>query len=81
VIGKDVEPVGISLTDAINRVRAELEQAVKDGEYSQLAFRAGPIELEFEVAFARIGGVEGGFGLSVLSLGAKREFRHQLPIA
>ena len=38
-----------------------------------MAFRAGPVELEFEVAFAKTGGVQGGFQLSVLSFGAKGE--------
>ena len=69
----DVEPVGVGLADAIGQVRAELEQAVEDGRDSAVAFRAGPVELEFEVAFTRTGGVNGGFQLSVLSLGAKRE--------
>ena len=42
-------------------------------QQSAVAFRAGPVELEFEVAFTRTGGVQGGFQLSVLSFGAKRE--------
>lgn len=61
------------MADAIGQVRTELEQAIKDGEKSSVAFRAGPVELEFEVAFTRTGGVNGGFKLSVLSFGAKRE--------
>jgi hypothetical protein len=67
------EPIGIGLAEAIGQVRAELETAIKEGEKSEVAFRAGPVELEFEVAFAKTGGVNGGFQLSVLSLGAKRE--------
>jgi hypothetical protein len=66
-------PVGVGLAVAIGQVRTELERAIEDGESSAVAFRAGPVELEFEVAFARSGGVEGGFQLSVLSFGAKRE--------
>ncbi len=69
----DVDPAGIGLADAIGQVRAQLEQAIKDGEESPVAFRAGPVEMEFEVAFTRIGGVSGGFQLSVLSFGAKGE--------
>jgi hypothetical protein len=69
----DAEPVGVGLAEAISQVHAELEQAIKDGEQSAVAFRAGPVELEFEVAFTRTGGVHGGFQLSVLSLGAKRD--------
>ena len=69
----DADPVGVGLADAIGQVRAELEQAVKDGQESSVAFRAGPVELEFEVAFTRTGGIDGGFKLSVLSFGAKRE--------
>jgi hypothetical protein len=69
----DVDPVGVGLADAIGQVRAELERAIKDGEKSSVAFRAGPVELEFEVAFTRTGGIDGGFQLSVLSFGTKRE--------
>jgi hypothetical protein len=67
------DPVGIGLADAIGQVRTELEQAIKEGGLSAVAFRAGTVELEFEVAFARTGGIEGGFQLSVLSFGAKGE--------
>jgi Trypsin-co-occurring domain 2 len=69
----DAEPVGVGLADAISQVRMELERAIEEGAQSAVAFRAGPVDLEFEVAFTRTGGVAGGFQLSVLSLGAKRE--------
>ena len=69
----DADPVGVGLADAIDQVRAELEKAIEDGERSAVAFRAGPVELEFEVAFVKAGGVQGGLQLSVLSLGAKRD--------
>ena len=69
----DVEPVGVGLADAIGQVRAEVERAIMDGRDSSVAFRPGPVELEFEVAFTHTGGVNGGFQLSVLSFGAKRE--------
>ncbi len=65
--------VGVGLAEAIGQVRSELEKAITDGAQSAVAFRAGPVDLEFEVAFTRTGGVQGGFQLSVLSLGAKRE--------
>jgi Trypsin-co-occurring domain 2 len=67
------DAVGIGLADAIGQVRAQLEQAIEDGAQSAVAFRAGPVDLEFEVAFTRTGSVQGGFQLSVLSLGAKRD--------
>lgn len=70
---ENADPPGVGLSDAIDQVRAELEQAIKDGEHSEVAFRAGPVELEFEVAFTRNGSIDGGFQLSVLSFGAKRE--------
>ena len=69
----DTEPVGVGLAAAIDQVRLELEQAIKDGEGSAVAFRAGTVELEFEVAFTKTGNIKGGFQLSVLSFGAKRE--------
>jgi hypothetical protein len=69
----DADLIGIGLAEAIGQVRAELERAIEDGKQSAVAFRPGPVELEFEVGFARTGGVSGGFQLSVLSLGAKLE--------
>lgn len=81
----DGEPVGIGLAEAIGHVRVELERAIEEGRKSPVAFRPGPVELEFEVGFARAGGVDGGFQLSVLSLGAKRErsstTTHQVRVA
>jgi Trypsin-co-occurring domain 2 len=72
-VADGTDPVGVGLADAIGQVRVELERAIEDGKGSAVAFRAGPVELEFEVAFARTGGVQGGFQLSVLSFGAKRD--------
>jgi hypothetical protein len=69
----DSDSVGIGLAEAINQVRLELEQAIEDGENSAVAFRAGTVELEFEVAFTRSNNIGGGFKLSVLSFGAKGE--------
>jgi len=72
-VDDDASPPGIGLADAIGQVRVELERAIKEGGNSAIAFRSGPVELEFEVAFARTAGVQGGFQLSVLSFGAKRD--------
>jgi hypothetical protein len=69
----DSDPIGIGLAEAIGQVRTELEKALNEGRPSPVAFRPGPVELEFEVGFARTGGVDGGLQLSVLSVGAKRE--------
>ena len=69
----DEEPIGLGLASAIGQVRAELELAIKEGENSSVAFRPGPVELEFEVAFAKSLGVRGGCRLAVLSFGAKRD--------
>ena len=69
----EMDDLGVGLADAIDQVRAELERATSDGGQSEVAFRAGPVQLEFEVAFTKTGGVDGGFRLSVLALGAKRE--------
>lgn len=67
------EPIGIGLADAIAQVRTELECAIKAGQDSDVAFRAGPVELEFEIGFAKSAGGSGGFQLSVLSFGAKMD--------
>jgi Trypsin-co-occurring domain 2 len=69
----DNDLIGVGLAEAIDQVRTELEQAIKDGERSAVAFRAGPVELEFEVAFAKTASAQGGLQLSVLSFGAKGE--------
>lgn len=69
----ETEPVGIGLAEAIGQVRAELARAIEEGKDSPVAFRAGPVDLEFEVGFQKTGAVDGGLQLSVLSLNAKRE--------
>lgn len=73
MVGDQADLAGVGLAEAIGQVRSELEKAIKEGAGSDVAFKAGPVELEFEVGFTRTGGVQGGFQLSVLSLGAKRE--------
>ena len=67
------DDLGVRLAEAISQVRTELERAITEGEHSALAFRAGAVELEFEVGFTKAGSVDGRFQLSVLALGAKRE--------
>ena len=59
--GEELDPVGVGLAEAIRRVRTELEQATKEGAQSGVAFRARPVELEFEVAFTKTGGYKVGF--------------------
>jgi Trypsin-co-occurring domain 2 len=48
------------LAEAIGVVRGELEAAIMAGAASQVAFEAGPVELEFEVAFTKTGKGEAG---------------------
>ena len=72
-MANESDPVGLGLAEAIGQVRKVLERAIEEGAQSAVAFRAGPVELEFEVGFAKTGGAHGGLQLSVLSLGAKRE--------
>ncbi|HEX2699410.1 MAG TPA: trypco2 family protein [Acidimicrobiales bacterium] len=63
----------VGLGEAISKVRLELEQAIRDGEGALVAFRAGPVEMEFQVAFSRAGSGDGGVRLGVVSIGAKAE--------
>jgi hypothetical protein len=67
------EVTGMGLADAIRQIRTELEQVIKEGKSSDVGFQAGPLELEFEVAFTRGNGINGGLQLSVLAIGAKKE--------
>jgi hypothetical protein len=69
----EADPAGVGLADAIKQVRAELEQAIQDGAGSAVAFRAGAVEMEFEVAVTRTKGINGGVQISVISFGAKGE--------
>ena len=58
--------LGVGLAEAVEQVRVELEDAIKRGEGSSVAFETGPVEMEFEVVFAASGGGDVGFacGLS-----------------
>ena len=62
-----------SLADTIAAVRRELGLAQAAGQGQAIQFRAGPVELEFEVAVTRTGGGQAGVQLWVLTLGAKGE--------
>jgi Trypsin-co-occurring domain 2/Coenzyme PQQ synthesis protein D (PqqD) len=59
-----------SLADTITAVRRELSSALDDGLGQPAQFRAGPVELDFEVAVTFSGGGQAGVQLSVLPLGA-----------
>jgi hypothetical protein len=70
---EEADPIGVGLAEAIGQVRSELERAIEEGAQSAVAFRAGPVELQFEVAFTRTGSVKGGFQLSVLSFWGQKD--------
>jgi hypothetical protein len=63
----------VRLSDAIGQVRSELERATEGGKDSALAFRAGPVELEFQVAFEATAAADAGVRVWVISAGAKGE--------
>ena len=65
----------VPLSTAIAEVRRELAKAIEEGRDSPVAFRAGPVELEFSVAFERTAGAEAGVRVWVVSVGAKGEIR------
>ncbi len=79
------EEIGLGLADAIGQVRRELEKAIEAGADSPVRFQPGAVELEFEIGFARTGGLSGGLQLSVLSFGARADrvatHTHRLKIA
>ena len=61
----------IELARAIEEVRAQIVQAINEGADSPVAFRAGPVELEFQVAFTSSRGGKGGVDVWVLSAEGK----------
>jgi hypothetical protein len=69
----DGESVPVELAAAIGKVREQLATAIEEGKDSPVAFRAGPVELEFEVAFTASGGGDVGVRVWVVSFGAKGE--------
>ena len=69
----ETESPGVRLSEAIAEVSRELSTAIEEGVDSAVAFRAGPIELEFDVAFDSTTGANGGVHVWVVSLGASHE--------
>ncbi len=65
-----------SLADTIAAVRRELSLAQAAGQGQPVQFRAGPVELEFEVAVTRAGSGQAGVQIWVLTLGGKLEREH-----
>ena len=65
-----------SLADTIEAVRRELTSAQAAGAGQPVQFRAGPVELEFEVAVTRSRGGQAGVQVWVLTLGGKGERQH-----
>ena len=69
----DAEGGLASLAETIAAVRRELSLAQAAGQGEPVQFRAGPVELEFEVAVTRTGGGQAGVQIWVLTLGGKLE--------
>ena len=67
------EAMGVELAAAIGQVREQLSQAIKAGKQSDVAFHAGPIEMEFQVAFTASGGGHGEVKVWVVSVGGKAD--------
>ena len=63
----------VSLSAAIAEVRREVAVAIEEGKDSAVAFRAGPIEIEFDVAFESTAGGNAAVRVWVVSLGASGE--------
>jgi hypothetical protein len=60
----------IGLSEAVRAVRNELEQVRRDGASEDIRFLVGPVEMEFEVAVAREGGIDGKVKVWVVEVGA-----------
>jgi hypothetical protein len=60
-----------SLADTIAAVRRELASGLAPGHGQPVQFRAGPVELEFEIAVTSTGTGQAAVHLSVLTLGAE----------
>src|SRR4051794_31417930 len=73
-MGKD-EASDVLLSAAISEVRHELAIAIEEGRDSEVAFRAGPVELEFTVGFERTAGGDGGIRVWVVSVGGRGELQ------
>ena len=69
----DLDSGGVELASAIGQVREQLALAIEQGKNSPIAFRAGPVEMEFEVTFSVTVGGDAGVRVWVVSAGAKGE--------
>jgi hypothetical protein len=74
------DPSPIGLAEAIEQVRAELEDARLRGAGQELQFRLDVVTLEFAVELERKGGAEAGIKIWVASVGAKGEVAARTPI-
>ena len=63
--------LGVGLAEAVEQVRVELEDAIKRGEGSSVAFETGPVEMEFNVAFTAAGGGAASFRVWVVNVAAR----------
>jgi hypothetical protein len=61
---------GMALAEAIEAVRAELEEAKRNAAGKDLAFEFGDVELEFTVTMTHEAKLNGGVKVWVLDLGA-----------
>jgi hypothetical protein len=64
------EPM-VGLAEAIRSLRAELTQAMQEGEGQGLQFKVDPVELEFELAVTSTKGGGGGIKFWVVTAEAK----------
>jgi hypothetical protein len=67
------EPSGIPLAKAIQDLRAELLDALREGRGKELRFKLKPIELELSVGMTWTGEAHGGVKFWIVDLGAKGE--------
>jgi hypothetical protein len=61
----------VGLAEAIRSLRAELTQAMQEGEGQGLRFKVDPVELEFELAVTSTKGVGGGIKFWVVTAEGK----------
>ncbi len=59
------------LSDAISAIRSELTKAMNSAAESDIRFRLGPVELEFEIEARKDAGADAGVRFWVLSAGVK----------
>ena len=69
----DIAPAAVELAAAIHQVREQLARAIEQGQDSPVAFRAGPVEMEFEVTFSSTMSGDAGVRVWVVSAGTKGE--------